>query len=109
MPGRGEMKAIEELARLAAKIADGGMLPDEPLFVLRGKDALAGIVVREWVKIAEQHGTPIAKLTEATLLSSRMDEWEPRQIPGRPLTLGFSRHTLPGDDHEDLICADWEE
>ena len=82
------MKAIEEVARLAAKIADGTMSPNEPLFVLRGQDLIAPLIVREWVKLAEQHDTPPAKLKEALAQSSRMEEWKPQQIPGRPLTLG---------------------
>lgn len=94
------MKAIEEVARLAAKIADGSMSPDEPLFMLRGQDAIAPLAVREWVKTAATHGTPDAKLTEAMQLADKMDKWRPRQIPGRPLTLGFSRHTLPVDAGE---------
>jgi hypothetical protein len=91
------MKAIDEVARLAAKIADGTMSPNEPLFVLRGQDLLAPIVVREWVKIAEQHGVPSTKLEEAAGLAAKMDEWEPRQVPGRPDTLGRWVRDSTGD------------
>ncbi len=85
------MKAIEEVARLSAKIADGSMSPNEPLFVLRGQDALAVFIVREWILLASTYGTPPAKLTEAMQRAAEMDEWQPRQIPGRPDTLETTR------------------
>ncbi len=48
---------------------------DEPVFVLRGQDALAPILVRLWADLAELHGCPDAKTQGAKLLSMKMQVW----------------------------------
>lgn len=48
--------------------------PDEPVFVLRAKDAMAAQAVRHWATMSEgEHEA--AKLAEARKLADEMDEW----------------------------------
>jgi hypothetical protein len=49
---------------------------DEPLFILRAKDALAPGIVRVWVHYARSSGTPESKLREALELAERMERWQ---------------------------------
>ena len=53
---------------------------DEPVFVLRAKDALAAMTVRHWATMAEgQHEE--AKLEEARNLADQMDKWRKANQP----------------------------
>ncbi len=81
------MKAKYEIARLQAKLEDGSLPADEPLFTLRGRDAIASRIVRNWAMDARASGTPHEKCEEAYRLSIEMDEWPVSQIPGLPETL----------------------
>ena len=82
------MRAKEEIALLHAKMADGSLPEDEPLFVLRAKDCHAAEIVRAWVARCNyfNHRVPQEKLDEALSLAERMDAWPIKQIPGRPET-----------------------
>lgn len=54
--------------------------PDEPVFVLRGKDIIAAATVRHWATMAA--GTHEAsKVTEATSLANQMEDWCKRNVP----------------------------
>lgn len=53
--------------------------PDEPIFVLRGKDALAAMAVRHWAVMAQGEHEP-GKITEALALADQMDEWRKRYL-----------------------------
>ena len=83
------MKAIEEVARLAAKIADGSMSPNEPIFVLRAQDKLAPGIVQQWAWEARRFCVPDAKIAEAVEWATVMEQWPTKQIPGRPCTRGI--------------------
>ena len=54
---------------------------DEPIFVLRGHDKLAPVVVRLWADLALLHGCSGTKITEAMQLAHLMDEWHTRKWP----------------------------
>lgn len=54
--------------------AKAGM--DEPLFILRAKDASAPAVVRNWVREARAYGTLETKLREALALADAMEAWQ---------------------------------
>lgn len=64
----------------------GKAADDEPIFVLRAKDALAPLVVRMWAELAEYHGQPAennaftAKLEEARELANKMIMWQNEHI-----------------------------
>ncbi len=47
---------------------------DEPIFVLRGKDALGPQAVRHWATMAEGVHEP-AKIEEALALAEQMERW----------------------------------
>jgi hypothetical protein len=72
-----ELKLLAEGKGCLGKAAD-----DEPLFILRGQDALSGAIVRHWAEIAHLAGTLNAeKYEEAIHLAKKMDEWEPKKWP----------------------------
>ena len=62
--------AFKATCTTLAKVAD-----DEPIFVLRAKDRLASMAVREWAERAELSGSPEAKVQEALRCAEAMDEW----------------------------------
>lgn len=80
------MRAIDEVARLSRKIAEGEMDPNEPLFVLRAQDLCAADTVSEWCLLATAMGVPEAKVTEAADQARRMQAWPVKQVAGRPET-----------------------
>ena len=91
------MRAIDELARLAARIASGDMPADEPLFVLRGQDLDAANTTRYWASRASHRGTPLAKYDEALDLAVQMDAWPVKQTAGRPETRLLAKSRRPND------------
>lgn len=80
------MKAMEELQRLRKKIESGDMPADEPVFVLRARDMLAGIAIRHWCEYAKANNVPVARIREAEQLSHSMERWPEKQVPGLPGT-----------------------
>lgn len=57
------------------------LAPDEPFFVLRGQDALAADLVREWALRARAAGCPADKTAEAERIADAMEAWTPRKDP----------------------------
>jgi len=49
--------------------------PDEPMFVLLGRDPHAGALVRLWVEIRRKAGEDPEKLAEALRCAEAMDAW----------------------------------
>jgi hypothetical protein len=49
--------------------------PDEPMFVLLGRDASAGALVREWAEWRRLRGEDPAKVQEAIDCADAMDAW----------------------------------
>jgi hypothetical protein len=54
---------------------------DEPVFVLRGRDALAPEIVRDWANRAEANGASADKVDEARALADKMHAWPARRMP----------------------------
>lgn len=62
---------------------------DEPIFILRGQDALSGDVVRHWADLLEARtaragelsGRRQEKIAEARRLAIQMDSWKTRKMP----------------------------
>lgn len=79
------MRASEEIKRLQAKINDGTMSPDEPLFILRAQDFFAAGAVRWWAHQVTEKGTPANKVQEAFDWARVMDKWPNQRIPGTDL------------------------
>lgn len=66
------MTKREELEKgTLAKVAE-----DEPLFVLRAKDAAAVHAIQCWIEAAQDLGAPPKKLAEAEGLIAKMKAWQ---------------------------------
>lgn len=67
--------------------------PDEPMFVLLGRDPLGGALVREWARLREAAGDSPEQVAEARACADQMDEWcrnlgkTPKGLPARPITV----------------------
>jgi hypothetical protein len=64
--------------------------PDEPMFVLLGRDPMAGYLVRQWARHREAHGEEAAKVQEARTCADAIDVWA--------LDHGKSPHSDPRDE-----------
>ncbi len=53
--------------------------PAEPLFILRGQDMLAPIVVRLYAELLQSHG--LAGASEVKAHAAAMERWQPRKMP----------------------------
>lgn len=51
---------------------------DEPVFVLRAKDALAVGAIEVWISLAEEAAVSPSKIAEADELCGLMEEWQHR-------------------------------
>ena len=78
------MRAADEIKRLQEKLDSGDIHPDEPLFTLRARDAVAAGIVRQWANKALSAGASTAKVAGAKELANLMDVWPVKQVPGRP-------------------------
>lgn len=52
----------------------------QPHFTLLAKDNFTTTLVRDWISMAEEHGTSLVKINEAKRLLARIEEWR-RQNP----------------------------
>lgn len=49
--------------------------PDEPMFILLGRDPMAGLLVNIWARLRQMHGEDPAKVAEALECATAMDAW----------------------------------
>lgn len=49
--------------------------PDEPMFILLGRDPMAGLLVNIWARLRELAGEEPAKVAEALACARTMDVW----------------------------------
>ncbi len=49
--------------------------PDEPMFILLGRDPMAGTIVRNWARHRAQLGEDPVKVQEALDCADAMDKW----------------------------------
>jgi hypothetical protein len=49
--------------------------PDEPMFILLGRDPGAGSLVRQWASDRERRGEDPAIIAEARACADAMDDW----------------------------------
>jgi hypothetical protein len=49
--------------------------PDEPMFVLLGRDPLAGALVRCWAEMRAEMGEDPKKVAEALACAKELDDW----------------------------------
>lgn len=86
--------------------------PDEPMFILLGRDPMAGALVREWARMREARHEDSLKIAEAHACADAMDHWAetrgrtPIKFPircqgcGQPAT----HYTIDGINSK-TICA----
>lgn len=55
--------------------------PDEPVFLLRGRDVLAAPTIAQWIQDAQAAGVNPAKLTEARACLSDFHLWPEKRKP----------------------------
>jgi hypothetical protein len=67
---------------------------DEPMFVLLGRDPMAGALVRQWIIRRRFYGEDKAKLAEAVSCASALDKWA-ETLGKRPQPDGFERMKAP--------------
>ena len=68
--------------------------PDEPMFVLLGRDPMAGALVRQWAKWRRAAEDSADKIEEAERCAVAMDEWA-RACDKRPFVDGMDRMRAP--------------
>ena len=49
--------------------------PDEEMFILLGRDPMAGVLVRAWAHMREQAGESPEKVKEARDVADKLDAW----------------------------------
>lgn len=50
--------------------------PDEPVFVLCGRDALAPSIIREWASQAAARGAAHSKTASALVIAEKFEQWQ---------------------------------
>ena len=76
--------ATAKVERALARVGKGPLgkaADDEPVFVLRGQDKIAWIMVDLWSALAEADGCSPAKVAEARALSAAMRAWPNQKSP----------------------------
>lgn len=71
------MNKNELLEYVVTKIKD----PDEPLFLLRGKDALAYQTVLHWIVIANSSRVNFSKVDKASEVLDSMLKYQDKRLP----------------------------
>lgn len=91
-----------------------GLIPeDEPVFLLRGQDMLAGAVVRFWANQARHHGASEAVYSAALRHASKMDSWPTHKLVDVPESVGLDGEPgdeyskSPGDEYAELQVPDF--
>lgn len=49
--------------------------PDEPMFILLGRDPMAGALVRRWADLRGERGEDQKKVQEAYEIADELDKW----------------------------------
>lgn len=97
--GRPELDASIKVATIPA---------GEPVFVLRGQDALAADAVRAWAALAHARGVPCAVVEQALAQADLMEAWGSHKLPDadhlpaverQALEYSFGRRAWRAQDH----------
>lgn len=62
--------------------------PDEPMFILLGRDPFAANLVEEWARRRETERGPSPKLDEARACANAMRNWRARPVARERVTVG---------------------
>lgn len=63
------------------RIREQGLENDEPIFVLRGQDRFAPILVRLWAALAAEHGLNPDRFDHAIQVAETMEAWTTHKWP----------------------------
>lgn len=85
--------------------------PDEPVFLIRGQDVVAGDAVRAWADLAEERGADQRMLEIAREQAAKMDAWPKKKIPDLPTedepeNYEYSVHETISDESLKLNMSD---
>ena len=75
---------LPDLQKALLSLEYDGFPSDEPLFLLRGQDVLAGEMVHTYAQIVRDHPQPSVRALDADRIdehADRMDNWMPRKYP----------------------------
>lgn len=75
--------------------------PDEPMFVLLGRDEQAPFLVRQWAAAREQNGENPDKVAEARACADQMEEYSKKRREDKERDTGGNRGRVPSDKRED--------
>jgi hypothetical protein len=83
-----ELKAngahLDDVEHALTQLDALGFPKNEPLFLLRGQDVLAGELVHQYAQVVRHHPQPQVRALDADHideLADRMDRWQPRKYP----------------------------
>lgn len=80
-----------------------GIPHDEPVFILRGQDELAGDTVRHWAILAREHGASDDIVQMARGQAALMDAWPKKKVPDVPDAKLMPPPKTPQADMADAI------
>jgi len=49
--------------------------PARPVFTLKPQDNFTPVLLKEWIRLALQHGTPAEKIDDARAILKRIEDW----------------------------------
>lgn len=78
--------------------------PDEPMFILLGRDPLAPLLVRRWAELRQRDGEDPKKVGEACACADAMEAWRKRG-----LTIKHARSLLAEIDQIFTDAASWND
>lgn len=77
--------------------------PDEPMFVLLGRDPLAAVLVGLWARYREATGEDPAKVAEARQCAKAMDGWA-RRLGKNPSEVAWKFGQLMGERAAEILA-----
>lgn len=81
--------------------------PDEPMFVLLGRDRMAGALTRQWAIARAEHGERAAVVGEALACADKMDEYC-RGVGKEPINL-MAPYDMPSNTRSLVFSVDPEQ
>lgn len=71
-----KMEALQAAGKNPPQGCLGKAKNDEPIFVLRGQDRLAAVLVDMWAELAALHGCDSVKVADAYNVAKAMRDWQ---------------------------------
>nr|WP_281719934.1 hypothetical protein [Nitrosomonas nitrosa] len=84
MPTKSDYHTTQKSTAITTNGTTRFVHPDEPVFLIRGQDVVAGDAVRAWADLAEERGADQRMLEIAREQAAKMDAWPKKKIPDLP-------------------------